>query len=211
MKKLFIILTLLILIMACKKENIKEDKFLTSIKAGQTDGVGIKYVDFEPDKKLVYTYPTLASLKLDLNNDSIDDFELVYSRSARPCCLGIESSINPIGNNYICNQKSDTTNVEALVQGDIIDNNNTWRKSGTSLFYYWYSSFTSADGPLISEKISGSWYNHDNIYIGVKIIKDGKELFGWIDVNYQKSDPSDPNYDGWKEIVVRRFAISQPY
>jgi uncharacterized protein with WD repeat len=180
-----------------------EDKFLTYLTAGQTEGPGINYVDFSPDAKLVYSDANSnknnAFLKIDLINDGIDDFELNYVRDARSCCYSLTSTITPLGNNYICNQKTDTTNVKALAQGDIIENNNTWTKSKVYLFYYWYSSFPSPDGTtIISEKIYGSWYNHDNIYVGVKIIKEDKELFGWIDVKM-------------RGLAVRGYAVTKPY
>jgi len=202
MKKIFVIFTFSLLITSCKKEN--KVQYLTSIKAGQTEGIGIKYVDFEPDAKLVYSdaesNQNNAFLKIDLNNDGIDDFELNYTRDARSCCYSLTSTITPLGNNYIYNQKTDTTLVEALAQGDIIDNNKIWTKSKAYLFYYWYSTFPSPpDGtPIISEKIYGSWYNHDDIYVGVKIIKDNKELFGWIDVKMGG-------------MAVRGYAVTKPY
>jgi hypothetical protein len=109
-----------------------------------------------------------------------------------------------LGDNFICNKKTpDTTYVEALVQEDIIDKNNSWSKSKSYLWYYSYSEFPSENGPIISNTISGSWFNQHNIFIGVKIIKDGKELFGWIDVD----NPSPLGHT----TVVRRYAISQPY
>jgi hypothetical protein len=81
MKMLYLILITGILLASCKKEH--EDKFLTSIKTGQTDGIGIKYVDFELDEKLVYNDAGyLEFLKLDLNSDSIDDFELCLTLDA---------------------------------------------------------------------------------------------------------------------------------
>jgi hypothetical protein len=207
MKKILFIFAFAFLLASCKKDDkisTVNDKFLASIKAGQIDGIGIKYVDFMPDKKLVDNPADsrTANLILDLNNDSIDDFELLYKIDARSCCYSLALTITPLGNSFVCDQKSDTTYVEALAQGDIIDNSNNWLKSKTYLFYYWYSTFPSPDGTtIISEEISGSWYNQDNIYVGVKIIKDGKELFGWIDVKYL----------GEYTTVVRQYAITKPY
>lgn len=202
MKKLLIILTLLILIIACKKENIKEDKFLTFIKAGQTEGVGIKYVDFEPDEKLVSNNGYDAFLKLDLNNDSIDDFELRYSSMALGRHYNQYSQIIPLGNNFVCVSKiipsSGSVFVESLENGDTIGINNNWINSKAYLYHFnrTWQYFYNPDTTIVTESFSGDWYNQNNIYVGVKINKNDKQFFGWIDM---------------KDKVLRRYAVSSPY
>ncbi|HET6557910.1 MAG TPA: hypothetical protein VFG54_11390 [Prolixibacteraceae bacterium] len=202
MKKLFIILTLLILIMACKKENTIADKFLTFIEAGQTDGVGIKYVDFEPDEKLISSNGSEAFLKLDLNKDSIDDFELRYTSMSYGRWYNQYSQIIPLENNSVCISKtitySDFAFVESLKYGDTIGINNNWTNSKAYLyrFYRNWQRYQNPDTTIVSESIYGDWYSQNNIYVGVKIIKNDKQLFGWIDM---------------KDTTLRRYAVSSPF
>lgn len=177
-----------------------EDKFLTLIRAGQTDGIGIKYVDFEPNEKFsYYNDPYSAFKNIDMNNDSIDDFELKYSAFHFQKYL----QITPLENNYVCVSKSiqlDPPFVESLAFGDSISGNNNWTNSKAYLFTYRLSSYTDYDtgNQVCSEGSQGYWYDHDNIYVGVKIVKDGKELFGWIDVKI-------------KGQGIRGYAVSEPY
>jgi hypothetical protein len=181
-----------------------EGKFLTFIKAGQTDGIGIKYVDFEPDTKLVVLNDYDSHILLDLNNDSIDDFEVLYKAPpGRGGTFNRYTFLIPLGKNSVCVSKTITTwhspFVESLASGDTIGSNNNWSTSQAYLYYYHYWSTTGPDGkPLTSESFEGSWYNHDNIYAGVKIIKDDKEFFGWIDVKM-------------KGYAVRGYAVSLPF
>jgi len=183
-----------------------EDKFLSFIKAGQNEGIGIKYVDFEPDEKMEQSYSTKY---LDLNSDSINDFELIYhDRNVMHSTYLNYLTITPLGENSVCVLKSKTSRVQALAYGDTIGTNNNWSNSVSDLFVYRrYTYLDTNTGQFVSQGDPiGDWYDHDNIYMGVKIIKDGKEFYGWIDLNYQ----SNPEYP-YKEVVVRRYAISQPY
>jgi hypothetical protein len=182
MKKILFIFAFALLLASCKKEH--EDNFLTSIKAGQTDGIGIKYMDFEPDKKFVFDInPYYATLNLDLNNDSINDFELRYYEFHSE----INLQITPQGNNSVCISSTihwDPPFAESLALEDSIGNKNNWSNSKAYLFMYSENCYTDYDtGKEICTKSgSGYWYNHDNIYLAVKIIKDDKEFYGWIDV-----------------------------
>ncbi len=180
-----------------------EDKFLTSIKAGQTDGVGIRYVDFVPDAKLAYGNNSYtAILNLDMNNDSIDDFELNYTSFAYGRWYQQYSQITPLGNSSVCVSKTITTPnfayAESLEYGDTIGINNNWINSKAYLyrFYKNWQYIQNPDTVIVTESFYGDWYNQNNIYVGVKIIKDDKQLFGWIDM---------------KDTTVRRYAVTKPY
>ncbi len=185
-----------------------EDKFLSFITAGHTEGIGIKYVDIVPDEKMERSYSTKY---LDLNNDSINDFELIYhNRNVMPSTYLNYLTITPLGENSVCVLKSKTDRINALAYGDTIGTNNNWSNSVSILFMYRRYTYRDNTGQDVSEGDPiGDWYDHDNIYMGVKIIKDGKEFYGWIDVNYQ-SNPENTAYT-YKEVVVRRYAISQQY
>lgn len=74
------------ILFACDKEEQEEQlNYLDHILAGQTSGIGIKYIDIEPDDILIFDYPASSTNRLiDINGDSIDDFELRFSGSASP-------------------------------------------------------------------------------------------------------------------------------
>jgi len=204
MKNLLIVLMLLLSITACNKDNPNEneDEFLTSIKAGQTDGVGIKYVDFEPDEKLVTSNGSNWYLKIDLNNDSIDDFELKYTSMSYGRWYNRYSQIIPLGDNSVCASKSITGSdfdyVESLEYGDTIGINNSWINSESYLykFYRNWQHYYDPDTTIVSEAFFGDWYTQSNIFVGVRIMKDANQFFGWIDM---------------KDATLRRYAVSSAY
>ena len=161
-------------------------------------------MDFEPDEEMVYCGGSgKFCLNLDIDNDSIDDFELVYNAYGY---LSINytrySKIEPLNkNNYVYRSEalsSDERNyAEALISGDTINNNSFWAKL-TYLYQYWRITqmYNDPDTTVTSESHKGYWFDNDDIYVGVKIVKDDKEFFGWIDM---------------RNKTVRRYAITQPY
>lgn len=208
MNKTLLFIYLTFILFACDKE--KQVQIPDFILAGQTDGFGIAFVDFEPDENLVVIPPDYESikLKLDLNKDSIDDFEIVYGYTDRTsCCYRLEAFIISLNNNSVCVLKTDSFTVAPLVYNDIIDSNSTWSDSKAYLFNYWYAKHTTPDGSdLIQTDLDGYWYNTDKFYMGVKIKNDDDdELFGWIDVNLIAG------LNGINSGVVRRYSITQPY
>jgi hypothetical protein len=194
MKTLYLVLIIGIILASCKKDN--EEKFLTSIKAGQKDGIGIKYVDIVPDdSSLGYSrHPTQQQKYLDLNGDGIDDFELMYQTSDSQIMSveHYEINIKPFGLNLVCITQSGNNWVDSLKYNTIIDNNINWSNSTALLYeYHWWMH---SEPPIPT--IKGFWYDHDNIYIGVKIVKDENQIFGWIDM---------------KKNTIRGYAITVPY
>jgi hypothetical protein len=162
-------------------------------------------VDFEPDKKLVNLNDYDTHLILDLNNDSIDDFEVLYKAPpGLSCCYAQNSIIKQLGENSVCFEKTITpewtyTFVQPLELGDSIDSRCNWSNSETYLYSYFHSQHQTPEGGVLTQvSIGGYWYNHDNIYVGVKIVKDGKDFFGWIDVKMKGQE-------------VRGYAITEPY
>lgn len=195
MKKLFFIFAFILLITSCKKEK-NEDKFLTFMTAGQTEGIGINYVDIVPDEKIAGGYTIKY---LDLNNDSIDDFKLIYvDQALMPSTYANYLTITPLGENSVCVSKTKTDWVQPLAYGDTIGTNNNWSNSEAYLFKYRrYVYLDTATGQFVSTGDPiGDFYDHDNIYMGVRIVNDGKQIFSWIDI---------------KKNVFRRYAITVPY
>lgn len=185
----------ILLIISCKKENKAPiDRLLTSIKAGQTDGPGIRYMDIVPDDTLlIENFPDnlFVTRNIDLDNDKIPDFELKYERSS-PLMMGssgVSLEIIPLGTNSVCISKTNANLVDSLSYNSIISDTNNWSNSKATL----WSNGSFMDG---SKTYYGYWYKYDHIYIGVKIIKDDKQFFGWIDM---------------KANVFRRYAVTVPY
>jgi hypothetical protein len=203
MKKLFLILTTFFLILSCHQKDDDDVKtptysYLTYIKAGQTNGIGIRYVDIVPDDESLgkYSeYPLKQTKELDLNKDNIADFELI-SDLLDPGILGADSwtiEIRPLGMNSVCVIDSNNYWVNPLRYGDTISVQDNWSDSTSLLFdYNWTMAYPEKD----IEHISGYWYNNDNIYIGVKIVIINNQLFGWIDM---------------KKNVLQQFAVTVPY
>ncbi|MBN1820359.1 MAG: hypothetical protein JW833_06565 [Prolixibacteraceae bacterium] len=202
MKKIFLFILFASILISCEKEIVIE--YPSFIIAGQTEGEGIKYVDFEPDEKLGDCDETYkACLNLDMNNDSINDFYLYYINDHSLNHVYWYLCIIPYGNNSIyfstiTSPWGEIYFAEALLENDTIGVNSNWMNSKTYLFAKqqtteWYSSPLE---PVTTTKSRGEWMSNQDIYIGVKITINEKELFGWIDM---------------KSTTVFRYAITQPY
>ena len=179
---LLIILFQSILICSCKKEDVKYelDDF---IQAGQKNGLGIEYTDLTPDINCTIIDPwekTDTILFLDLNKDGMDDFSITGTM-CHPSMLGGDCedlSIIPLCKNEICIDP-ETQWLDTIPGSDTIGINNNWTNNEALIYsYYWE----------IGENATtlGHWKNvsaNNKYYIGYKIIKDEKTLFGWIGMN----------------------------
>ena len=192
MKKIILVFISTILILACNKKD--DYNYLTFITAGQIDGIGITFVDIVPDEEIIMDHYGDTTRNIDLNNDGIDDFTLrrfyehyMYSRSSGSL------EIIPLGKNSVCVSNSNYSWVDSLKYNDTISINSNW--SDTTALLYDYSWYQISPEEFITN-YNGYWYVSDSIYIGVKIVKDNMQLFGWIDL---------------KRDTIRRYAITTPY
>jgi hypothetical protein len=189
--------------MSCNES--KDDyKYLTLITAGQKNGTGIRYVDVIPDDTTLgyYNHPELQSKNLDLDGDGNSDFELIFSSNTEfwsHTSYGLK--IKPLGMNSVCVTASGDNWVDSLKFSDTINYGSIWSDS-TALLYDYYSHIKYTDPNHDTTIIKGYWYDNDNIYIGVKIMKDTHQFFGWIDLkrNIQRGF-----------IDIRQFAITMLY
>lgn len=207
LKKIILSIVLASLLISCKKEIEPILKYPSFIIAGQSDGIGIKNVDFDPDEKFVFYSDYYKShIILDLNSDSIGDFELVYDfPPARGGTFNRYAYIIPLENNAVCIlNKNGTAFVKALEFGDTISVKNNWSNSKSYLYtYHYYSTILYPEGTnYVPESSDGDWYNRDNIFAGVKIVKGNNELYGWIDLAILKEE-----YIG----ILRRYSITKPF
>ena len=213
-KTIFIISFLLVLLYT----TCKEDRILLLsdiILAGQKDGKGIYYLDFEPDINCHLIDPWSkqdTSINLDLNNDGINDFTF-HRVMSHPGMLGAGGgsvTLIPLNSNEICvttNELSDTVLIgscmpsqldwlDTLSFNDTINSNLNWTNNESLLFHYsWLINHCS-----LSE---GFWQNIteiDNKYFGFKIVKENKNYYGWMHLHCDKYN-----------CIITRYAINKEY
>jgi hypothetical protein len=196
MKRSFLILILFLLALSCDKyDSVKEYNYLTYILAGQKEGIGIWYIDVEPDDTLKIFDCELdpqAQRNLDLNQDGILDFSLEYKISSCSALGGSWSyfGIAPLGNNSVCVSKVENTWAEALHYNDTINENNNWSDSTALLFeHLWYITV----GPVYDY---GYWPQDTDIFVAVRIVRGEHTFYGWLDINRN---------------ILRQYTISIPF
>ena len=200
---LFIIFIQVILISSCKKEEVKYilDDF---IQAGQKNGWGIEYTNLEPDINCTIIDPwkkTDTTICLDLNNDGIDDFS-INGAMCHPSMLGGDCedlSIISLLNNEIC--INPVTNwLDTIPYLDTINIDSDWTNDEALIYsYYWVMGESSST--------EGYWKDvstNDKYFIGYKIIKDEKTLFGWIGM---KRDTTSRSFS----FLLTDYAILKEY
>jgi len=194
MKKLFTFLAFITFILSCDKKDDKYE-YLPFITAGQVDGTGINYTDIVPDEELIKNYGYGDTTKnLDLNNDDIDDFQLTHYFFASMQSQHDESlKITAFGMNSVCTILSENKLAYPLKYMDTISADINWADS-TVILYSVSSHWSMSTG--WNDIVTGYWYDNDSIYIGVSIIKDNKQLFGWIDM---------------KRNILCQYAVTVPY
>jgi hypothetical protein len=194
MKRLFTFLVFITFVLSCDNKEEKYE-YLPFITAGQVDGTGINYMDIVPDEELIKNYGYGDTTKyLDLNNDGIDDFQLTHYFFASMQSQHAENlKITALGMNSVCTIQSENKWAYPLKYMDTIGADINWADS-TVILYSVSSHWSMSTGGI--DNIAGYWYNNDSIYIGIRIIKDNKQLFGWIDM---------------KRNILCQYAVTVPY
>ena len=197
------ILVLVLLLFSCDKYEVSYvlDDF---IQAGQTEGNGIAYTDLVPDINCTIVDPWVKTdtiIDLDLNNDGVDDFSIKRTM-CHPSMLGGDCEdviFIPLLNNEIC-VNPETGWLDTLSYHDSINDNNNWTNNEAMIYsFYWVIEYEPST--------EGYWQNVKEInknFIGVKIIKEEREFFGWIGM---KSDTIFRSYD----FYLTDYAILKEY
>lgn len=129
-----------VMVFSCNKSTNVEYTLDDSLLAGINTGVGIHYVDINPDvnveiKNAWVDYDTLVGL--DLNNDGVIDFK-ISRKQCPPSLLGADCDkmhILPIGDNEVCIDL--TTNwLDRLSNNDTINIDNTWSSDTLTIYGY---------------------------------------------------------------------------
>lgn len=207
MKKNLSLILIIISFLSCKKDIDKNTtnitgnfQYLTSIKAGQTSGIGIKFIDIIPDDTLK-TSPYLSeySKEYDLNGDDTLDFKITHYRSTPFMLGGTYSSlqITALHNNKVCVLSSDTSLAEPILYDAIIDSSKVWSNTVTTLYSYaWSMSGTTTT--------SGYWQKNDKYFIGIRIKSGVRNFYSWIDVRCG-------DYTSFSSNIITRYAITTAY
>lgn len=153
----------------------------------------------------------IASFYLDINNDSIDDFEISVIIDDFGNWHHYESSIiTPLNNNQIAIQRYDSCfafcpppdylynlpMVKSFLFNDSINNSNLWIDSAASLsFTKWSATIPNNCG----YSCSGNTFLGASEFIGIRIITSNDSLYGWIKASGISSDT----------ILVEEFACNK--
>jgi len=173
MKTILLIEIVAMLFLSCCKKD--ETVHADSIMAGQVSGNGILYTNVVPDDT-ISGFSDTEDKTLDLNQDGIDDILL---RSGHITAAGFGNGGSwaiPLGENEIARPFEPGSMVDTLSYGETIDKNLVWGKGTSELYYYYYDQFWTNYGE------SGLWRYGKLNYIGIRIYKDDKILYGWIRV-----------------------------
>jgi len=200
MKKLILSILIAILFLSCNKKD-GDYKYLSYIIAGQIEGIGVKYVDIEPDDSIfcncqcIYDSCLSDSIGLDFNNDKLVDFQVITKTSPWTLSSAYYYSIEikPLGNNSVCVSKTNNSWVDSLNLGDTIDSRINWSDSIAMLYSYYHQYFTPT-GPITT--IKGYWDQNKGYYIGIRIVNGDNQFFGWIDI---------------RKWLIQQYAITIPY
>jgi hypothetical protein len=193
LKKLLIISFLIGILVSCKEKEENDPVYPTYILAGHSLDAGIQYTDIVPDDTLkIIGFPDTLSVvrQLDINTDSIPDFELSCEVSS-PYMMGgsfVSVKIKPLGLNSVCTSKNNNHLADSLRYNDSISERVNWSDSAAVL----YSESSFMGGTTITY---GFFDPNAEYFVGLKIVKENQTYYGWLDL---------------KMDIIRQFAITKP-
>jgi hypothetical protein len=194
MKAHHLLLVLLVfLVFSCKKEDDVIDDadpgavttlIPSAIGAGQDTGLGVSYVDLDPDS--IFTngpYHFLDSVALDMNADGNIDF-MVIKQISDPFMLGAiwrKFDIRPLGDNQVCISAPGSNLVDTLSFNAVIDSSRTWSNAISILYQYSWSMAGNSS-------TDGYFMNNGPYYVGLRINAGGRAYYGWLYLNHDSID-----------------------
>jgi hypothetical protein len=158
-----------------------------------------------------------ASYNLDLNNDGSTDFVITHSTSAATGgCFGAKTNnyikVTPSGNNQIVDYSSAITTKIAIYT--LIDASTlTWGGTSNQLMssLTWACIGMAHTSPSWHSHPGGQWYNAVDVYLGVKLKKNGNTYYGWVRINTSGANSftvKDYAYDSTPAHSILTGAIS---
>jgi hypothetical protein len=194
MKLLSYLFTTLVLFNSCKDRAVKPEKRLL---AGE-QGLDLSHYNYSPDKTLqdieISCFNYFDRDSLDINKDNIIDLEITYS-SAVPdiyntCCINPDPTFTciPTGHKFISVKilnsnfsiATDSFNyIKALPALQEINNSMIWKNNEELFLYQW----------VFPGSTTGYWINVEEQFVGLKLEKDTKSIFGWIRMSLSTTSP----------------------
>lgn len=171
-----------------------------TIRGGEKNGVRVVYTDLDPD--LEFKNLELSFIKLDIDQDGLDDFE-IQRRSERSGDFIFSIAIKPLMGNLICVDTAFAAEAQTAIlehdqqpanymtffqswaypidEDELINKHLVWRSNLSTLYY---SYRTSQYGSSVFGNWSGKLQTH---HIGVKLIKSKNFMYGWIKLGFNLS------------------------
>jgi hypothetical protein len=175
---------------SCQKEINTRTKTNDSLKTNASSSSSIVYTDVVPDSIFHG-----ATYNLDLNNDGIYDFKFSTNITVGRCSAWGTSSVNTYASvSSIGSQNAilvSGTYPGALDTNTVIGNRATWSSSSGQTLKYISTCYPPR----------GNWSTSEDKYLGLKIKKDRKILYGWIRLSVNMYGPG-------PSIVVRDYAYN---
>lgn len=170
----YLVLCLLIFssIYSCQEEEVRYIK--PYIMAGEKNVKGIVYYDFDPDYQFQFNPPQSTSeYFIDLNSDSYSDFKIVFFGSESPGQGNFSNKIIPLNNSEIAVLGSNVSWADTIRFNGKIDAGLLWSDSSVLIYSYSYND-------TLGENHQGVWKDASNKYLGLKVVNNDGELFGWL-------------------------------
>ena len=159
-------------IYSCQEEEVKYIR--PYILAGEKNEKGIVYYDFNPDYGFQFNPPQSTSeYFIDLNSDSYSDFKIVFFGSESQGQGDFSNKIIPLNNNEVAVMGSNNGWADTIRFNGMIDANLQWSVSSVLIYSYIYND-------SLGQIHQGVWKNATNKYLGLKVVNNDGELFGWL-------------------------------
>lgn len=175
MKYIFIIVAFLFLF-SCKKD--RELTYPVSIVAGDSIGVGVLYTKLPIPDTLYYSKYESAVRVLDINHDHQDDIEIEILYFATPGSSYFSSKITPLNGSELAAPVSDSTCIDTLNYGVIVNENIFWSKAAFDL--------SSLSGDWNGFTSHGLWAWARDKYVGIRLNVSGRKYYGWLGMEYSE-------------------------
>ena len=154
-----------------------------------TGAAQIQYTDIDPDTTLINNGD---SYFLDLNNDAISDFQILFSRSIysysysgyKSYRKGYVGFAYPLSSNSIDGKTGSLTTSTFSYRAAYahkpnvpINSNNNWGSTSSVLGAYLYQTINSV---IVQNIKAGEWLGQKDKYLGLKLVVNNKNYFGWV-------------------------------
>ncbi len=179
----------LLLLVSCKHDDelVSTDYVLA--------GVVLKnmvYHDFEPDMILDSSDNENYYLKIDINNDGINDLELENYKGAYSTIRPLNTENNQISINLINMYNVHYRNLVYLFYGNVLRHNHN---DVINYLGDWSPTILTMNGQNVGHRnyslhikehdssYSNNWYNTTNGYLGIRFEQENNTRYGWVQIS----------------------------